>query len=178
MAFPFFSHETNDDGEFFALAWCPIRFLARNADSADLVLCFSPTQGFSRFSFHAFSAQAERELYQRGPEHSESVDAALLAAWTDFGVPAFSWKLAEIPTDGVLASGVHSSGYRRARRELCRALYPVRMRVWTMAQLKANPLVLPPADGFPLVDAFAATAENEEILRAATDEGDPASQSQ
>ncbi len=164
------SHDGEGGGRFHPLAQSPIRYGTADAPPAELRLCFSGSSGFTRLSFHVVDAKDEAQIYQRGPEHSMCVDAALLAAWADVGVPAFAWRLAPQPSASAFESPMQATEYGRARLELCRALYPIRMRVWTNAQLNAERIVHPPGDGFACIDAFAVTAENEELLLAVTDD--------
>jgi hypothetical protein len=161
------SHEEEIQGRFRTLAWCPVRYADTAGDSAELRLTYSASVGFTRFSFQVLDASGGLVLYRRGPEHAASADTALLAAWTELGVPAYAWQLSAIPSGTAFESALAAAGYAGARRELCRALYPLRMKVWADQQLRVEPLVLPPDAGFTLVDAFSETAENAEVRQAA-----------
>jgi hypothetical protein len=125
-----------------------------------LTLYFSPTPNFSRFSFFAHDDGGHCWLYHRGPEHSPTVDAALLNAWVTLGVPAYAWRLSVLPAANAFVEPVHETGYRAARFELCRALHGIRMAAWTEHDLETEPLLMPPPGGFKPVDAYAASDEN------------------
>jgi hypothetical protein len=169
---PQFHLEQEEGGHFYALAWCPAMAPEEPPVEVQLTLYFSPSPDFSRFSFFAHDGTGHCLLYHRGPDHSPTVDAALLNAWVGFGVPAFSWHLVALPDENPFVEPMHETGYRGARHELCRSLHGIRMTAWTNKELGSEPFILPPAGGFQPVDAFAANDENAEFLRAAV-EDDP-----
>src|SRR5262245_40183556 len=109
-----------------------------------MVLCFSPSVAFSRLSFHAYEGDGMRCFYLRGPEHSESIEAALLQAWAVLGIPAFVWRLAALDKESSFVGPEHETAYRRARRELCRVLYGIRLTTWVGKVANAGPSFLPP----------------------------------
>lgn len=134
-------------GCFHALAWCPVRHLNPTPESAELRLCFSASVGFTRLSFQVLDANGHLLLYQRSPEHSASADAALVAAWADFGVAGSVWQVSPIAAGSAFDSELDAARCARARRELCRALYPLRMRVWAGKQLNDALLRAAEAEG-------------------------------
>jgi hypothetical protein len=168
-----FHLEREKGGHFYALAWCTAIVPEDPGVEVRLIIYFSPTPNFSRFSFFAFDEEGECWLDHRGPEHSPTVDAVLLNAWVTMGVPAFAWHLAPVPPANPFPEPSHETGYRGARYELCRSLHGVRMTAWTSKDLGSPPLILPPRGGFEPVDAFAATDENAELLGAAMEEEPP-----
>jgi hypothetical protein len=165
------SQEAEEGGRFHDIAWCPVQYASRIRESAELRLVYSPSVGFTRYAFQVLGTNGQLLLYQRGPDQASSADAALLAGWTDFGVPAYVWRLSPMPAGAEFDSEPAAAGYAAARQELCRALYPLRMRAWANRHLNVEPLVLPPDGGFPLVDAFALDADNAEILKALHEDG-------
>jgi hypothetical protein len=167
--------DEEDNGEFYALAWCSGLYPeGKESLPARLVLYYSPSEGFSRFSFHAYDERGVRCLFHRGPDHSASAEAAVLEGWDALGTPPFAWRLTATEPHDRFASPEHQVDYARARRELCRALYGPRMRAWTTKTLDAAPFFLPPPSGFQIVDVFEETAENEEVLLSMVDD-EPAS---
>jgi hypothetical protein len=162
-----------EGGNFYALAWCVAMVPEEPPLEVRLTLYFSPTPNFSRFSFFAHDARGGRWLYHPGPDHSPTIDAALLNAWVTLGVPAFSWHLFPLPPTNAFREPIHETGYRGARYELCRSLHGIRVTAWTSRELGTPLLILPPAGGFQPVDAFASNDENAELLGAAVDEEGP-----
>ena len=163
-ALPFYS-PNEGGGHFYSLVWCAARFPpAESSVSARLVLRYCPSVGFSRFSLFAYGDEGDLRMYQRGPDHSSAVEAALIDAWLALGVPAFAWHL--FPFEQSFASEDHERAYAGARQEVCRALYRARMQAWANNMTSGGALFLPPPDGFLPIDPFAANQENEELLRA------------
>jgi hypothetical protein len=168
-----FHLEQEEGGHFYALAWCAAMAPQDAPREVRLTLYFSPSPDFSRFSFFAHDGAGACWVYHRGPEHSPTVDAALLNAWVTLAVPAFAWRLFPMPTGDAFAEPVHATGYRAARYELCRSLHGIRVTAWSGKELASPPLILPPLGGFQPVDAFESSDENAELLGAAVDEDQP-----
>jgi hypothetical protein len=168
-----FHLEQEEGGNFYAVAWCAALVPEGPPREVRLTLYFSPSPNFSRFSFFAHDRGGGCWLYHRGPEHSPTVDAALLNAWVTLGVPAYAWHLVAQPTANAFVEPIHETGYRGARYELCRSLHGIRMTAWTNKDLGAAPLIVPPPGGFQPVDAFESTDENAELLGAAIEEDGP-----
>jgi hypothetical protein len=166
-AIPFCSTSEGDEGHFYALAWCSgLLPEAKTSVEGRLVLRFSPSEGFSRFSLSAHDEPGKLRMYHRGPTHSLSIEAALVDCWITFGVPPFVWHLFPNTTDGRFISPEHETEYRRARTELCRAVYWSRTRAWGIKIANPSPLFLPPPGGYALIDPFEENEENEELLNA------------
>jgi hypothetical protein len=168
-----FHLEQEEGGHFYAVAWCAAMAPEEPPRPVQLTLYFSPSPHFSRFTFFAHDRAGGCWLYHRGPEHSPTVDAALLNAWVTLGVPAFAWHLFALPSVNAFAEPSHETGYRGARYELCRSLHGIRVTAWTSRELGTPLLIVPPPGGFQPVDAFEANDENAELLGAAVDEEGP-----
>jgi hypothetical protein len=168
-----FHLEQAEGGHFYALAWCSAMAPPDAPREVRLTLYFAPAPDFSRFTFFAHDREGGCWVYHRGPEHSPTIDAALLNAWVTLGVPAFAWRLFAQPTAKAFVEPVHQTGYRGARYELCRALHGIRTVTWSSRELESPPLILPPAGGFQPVDASAWNEENAELLGAGMDEDGP-----
>jgi hypothetical protein len=87
-------------------------------------------------------------------------------------IPAFAWQLFPAGSAREFLKVEHEEGYRRARRELCRTIYGPRMYMRTKKLVQGDAMFLPPPGGFLEPDPFVATEENQEIVRAVT-EDDP-----
>jgi hypothetical protein len=157
-------HFEADAGQFYAVAWCPALHPEREPVPVRVGLYFSPSVTVSRFTFHAFDEGGEARFHGRGPEHSNAAEAALLDAAVILEIPVAAWRLVARQDD--LLAAEHAAGYQRARREVARALYSPRMSASLRRKYDAGPLMMPPPDGFPPVDAFEETDENRELLRA------------
>jgi hypothetical protein len=168
-----FHLEQEEGGHFYAVAWCAATVPKDPPREVRLTLYFSPSPDFSRFSFFAHDEGGECWLYHRGPDHSPTVDAALLNAWVTLGVPAFAWHLCAPSPRNAFVEPIHETGYRGARYELCRSLHGIRISAWSNRELETPPLILPPTGGFQPVDAFESTDENAELLGAAIEEEVP-----
>ena len=159
-----------DDGHFYILASCECDYQSGDQSiPSRLALYFSPTEGFSRFSFQCWSLKGESQMYCRGPDYSPCPEAALLDIWVQESVPAYVWRLYPKNKCIDFHSSFHEISYHQARKELCAALYGLRVKAWSQKNMIINPLIQPPPGGYIVADAFSATQENAEFMQAAID---------
>ena len=174
----------DEDGYFYCLAFCEGQYNPGRATIPAIAgFFFSPSEAYTRFSYSIFSAEfgaefgAKRSVfYQSGSTYCASVEAALLDAWEGLSIPAFAWTLfplAEATVYAHHAHDKHQASYLGARKEFCRALYPLRMRAYAKKNLGALPFFAAPERGFQAGDAFVNSAENQELLSASMDDEAP-----
>jgi len=164
---PPFHVEGDDEGHFYALATVQALFrTSREPIPSTVVLYYSPSPEFSRYSIQSFDADAHANLYSRGPDYSETVEAALIDFWECHDLPAWAWTLFPASATGEFAQAEHAVAYAQARAGFVRALYGPRMRRHTFNSLGAARFFDPPPGGFHPGDAMADTDENREIMAA------------
>ncbi|QJR09242.1 hypothetical protein DSM104443_00279 [Usitatibacter rugosus] len=156
----------DDDGHFYALAWCDGFYVnsGGNVPSA-IAIYFSPSPAFTRYSMSIHSLNGDHHLYHRGPDYTPAAEAIIIDGMVTFSVPPYAWTLVSKPESSLFLAG-HEPGYQQARADLCRCLYAPRMKAWSAASLRSAPFFLPPKGGFVPRDAYADTFENQEFLQA------------
>ncbi|MDR2876056.1 MAG: hypothetical protein LBV44_09045 [Methylobacillus sp.] len=163
-----FHQAGEDDGHFYALACCACGYQPRDTSTpSNLVMYFSPSANFSRFSFQCWDHEGRSQMYHRDPDYSPTPEAALLDMWVQEGVPAYAWRLFPLGRCNDFQSAEHQQKYAAARKELCAALYGLRIKAWAQRCLNVKPLIQPPPEGYSPADAYAESDENSEILNAA-----------
>lgn len=155
----------------YALAHCACTYRNQVSLPATLVLYYSPSCQCSRFSIAVHDNDGQRRLQHQGPEYSNSIEATLLDAWATFGIPAACWQLFPHDRTDAFPQAAHAGKYRRARKELARALYSLRTPAWMAHEQHTPARILPPAQGFIPVNAMALTLENGELLQATAEMG-------
>jgi len=161
--------EADEQGHFYALAWCDVLYLVSKTPEANrLGLYWSPCEGLPRFSFHAFNTNGDLGSYFSGPDYSELIEAALLQASVALSIPSWIWRLHPQPSDRDFASQNHVGGYATARRELCLALFPLRVNARTNYELQAGEFFGPPDGGFVPPDINCESNEEYDEMLAAS----------
>jgi len=182
-------YQPGEDGHFYAIAYCPCVYSPARRDRTPAVagLYWSPSAEFSRFSVHVFDVSDEHCLmYHRGPDYSDSIEAALLDFWQALPLPAYAWRLIERSHVKKFKLPEHKEPYWDARKRYCLALYGLRMRAHAAKAIPSmmgdqfqrstkdlgiekslDPFLGPVGEEFIPDDAFAATKENEEFMQAA-----------
>ena len=159
-----------DDGHFYVLAFCECGYQPRDqATPSCLALYFSPSQAFSRFSFQCWTLEGQSQMYHRGPDYSSTPEATLLDIWVLENVPAYVWHLFPQEKCTDFYSPEHKAEYYQARKELCAALYGLRMKAWCQKSMSIDSLIQPPLGGYQPADTFEETAENSEFIQAAVE---------
>lgn len=165
MRIPRFHTLCDDGGHFYATAYVIGSFVPpsrRTKDDAFFVLNFSPSKGFTRFSFATISPEGRLLRYTRGLDPLDSAEYALFQAWRDERVPMHAWRLfpsAAIET-AAFTSPSTQSAYEAARSRVALILYHARKNVWLKTQFEVEPMFYPSEPDFPpLVDS----PDDEEI---------------
>ena len=146
MRIPRFHSIGDDDGHFYAVAYVVGSYVppsGRSKNDAFLVLDFSPSKAFTRFSFSTVSPEGDLFRYTRGLDQLDSAEYALLHAWRDERVPMHAWRLfpsASIEADA-FGDDTACSAYEAARSRVALILYHARRQVWLKSQLKVDPMV-------------------------------------
>lgn len=154
--------EADESGHFYALAHCTGQY---GKQTAEIGIYFCPIEGYSRYSLHAFASNGHRLVYASGPDYSNAAEAMLLDYSTPLnGIPAYAWSLVPIAPADVFALPGHEEQYWKARRELARALYPLRFKSHPYGGMVCNPFFSAVGDKWASPDPYAATAENQEVL--------------
>jgi len=177
--FPQFHSRGTPRGDFYALAFVKGLYVPpteKTKDDAFLILNYSPSKHFTRFSFAIDSVKRDLHAYRRGTDTHDSIEFALLTAWYEYEMPPHLWTL--FPKNQVslarFAKRKHSKQYQEARRQLCAQLYHFRLAAWFKTEECARKMEF---DGpvkslfrfksVPRVpDPMAPNAENEEIGKA------------
>ena len=167
MRIPRFHFIGDDDGQFYAVAYVVGSHVAPSGGSkndAFLVLYFSPSEGFTRFSFCTVSPEGDLLRYTRGLDQLDSAEYALLHAWRDEQVPMHGWHLfpsASIEINAFRDDIAHGA-YETARSRVALILYQARCQVWLKSKLKVEPMFQPSESDFP---PMADSPDDEEISR-------------
>jgi len=174
---PDFHSEGSPRGDFYALAFAKGLYVSpseKMKDAAFLILNYSPTKGFTRFSFQIVSVSGQLCEYRSGEERHDSIEVALLTAWYEYELPPHLWALfpkSELSLASFRTNRTHEEQHWRARRELGALLYQFRTAAWFKTQECAEQYQFagPPKPLFrlntvPIVpNPLKPTAENEEI---------------
>jgi len=150
----------------------------RSREKAALVINYSPSTLFTRYSFNIISANGRMLAYTRGPEACDTVEMALLTAWCRYGIQPFQWKLfpkKEITVDHFANKARHSRQYHQARKGLCFLLSKFRLGAWlkTPQAAKRFKFKYPTPPQFQIIgsssvpDPYKSNDENLEILESA-----------
>jgi hypothetical protein len=140
-------HTTGDPaGHFFALAFSRGHCVSPSGTMntpAFLVLYFSNSVDFARFSYMTVSSEGEWLSYHRGDDFLRTVEYAILRASETERVPVGAWTLyprANVE-DHAFPDGPTREAYWESRRRLCMVLYPARAAASVHEQLgKTEPL--------------------------------------
>lgn len=179
--FPQFHSTGSPSGDFYALAFVNGVYVPpseKTKDDAFLVLNYSPSKDFTRFSFAIDSLDGRLHAYKRGIDTHDSIETALLTAWYEYEVPPHFWSLFPRKQVGAAKFGdkrKHPRHYWDARRQLCALLYHFRLAAWfktaecaAQFEFKHPPKPLFRFKQIPCVpDPMASNLENEEIGAAA-----------
>ena len=133
---PQFHSKGSPRGDFYALAFVKGIYVPpseKTKDDALLILNYSPSKDFTRFSFAIDSVDGRLHAYRRGIDILDSIETALLNAWYEYDVPPHLWSLfpkQRISTARFASKSKHSKQYWDARRQLCSLLYHFRIAAW------------------------------------------------
>jgi hypothetical protein len=155
-----FHVEGHDSGHFYALA--TIEALFRTSGEpipCTVVLYFSPSPEYSRYSIQSFDAQGHAHHYARGSDDCDAVDDALLDLWEGMELPAWAWR--PVPTTGTeaFAEPAHAAAYARTKDEFLGALKDPGLRRRDRGQCPLR-FYDPPPDGFQRGAAMTETVGN------------------
>jgi hypothetical protein len=115
MRVPPFHSPGENDGHFYALAYVPGQYVPPSGQSqgeAFLVLNFSPSEGFTRFSLSTVSRDGYLFHYSRGTDGLDTAEYMMLRAWREEGVPFHAWRF--FPSKAVEASAFTDDESRAA----------------------------------------------------------------
>lgn len=127
------------EGDFYALAFVAGRMATSDQKPASLVLSWSPTPRFTRFSTMIVAAETGRLIeYSRGQDQLDSIEFTLWREAIEKGVTPHHWLL--YPKQQIRDAAWNGrtdvkDGYWSNRRQLCRVLYDLRMRTWLTQQI-------------------------------------------
>lgn len=130
---PPFVRSGEDDSCFYALAYCRGAYGAKEPrkEPVSLVLYFCTSPEYTRYSLHVVDSDGYGYAYFRGSDDLDTADYTLMTAWDDHGVPPAIWRL--FPLSGIAegdwrAGSDDRAAYFEARGDLCRIVYPFRIR--------------------------------------------------
>jgi hypothetical protein len=144
-------------------------------EPSSVILCFSPSSKFSRYSFVVLSRSGTERMFLDGPVYSVAVEAALIEGWSSLEVPPYAWSLVTMGSDAKFASKAHKDKYLARRKDLCKALYEPKVKSWAKYDMKIEPSFLPLDGEYKPDNPFAKSRHNEELLAAAIDKRDKSS---
>lgn len=166
--FPPGDESQGETGHFYALATTTgtYRSPSGNEQAAELVIYFSPSKDFSRFSLYAFNDEGRCVVYHRGPDYTPSAEAMLMElSLPNFGVPPYVWSLVSITECTGFFCSEHEQAYKKARHELSRALFSIRHHSFP-SYGPVEPFFVPAGQWLP-VNPNEPTEENSEIFHSA-----------
>ncbi len=155
MRIPRFHSLGDDDGHFYAVAYVVGTYVppsGRSQSDAFHVLDFSPSVGFTRFSYSTVSPDGDILHYTRGVDELDSAEYALLRAWSEERVPTNAWRLFPSASIEEAAFGgdlTARAAYENARRRVALILYHARAHIWARTQFPTEPLFRPSESEFP-----------------------------
>jgi hypothetical protein len=178
--FPKFHSKGSPRGDFYSLAFVKGLYVPpseKTKDDSFLILNYSPSKDFTRFSFAIDSADGRLHAYKRGNDTHDSIETALITAWYEYEVPPHLWALfpkSEVNRAKFGNKQKHPKQYWDARKQFCSLLYHFRLAAWFKTQECATKLQfkhpLKPLFRFKTIprvsDPIKPNPENEEILQA------------
>jgi hypothetical protein len=181
---PQFHSKGNPRGDFYALAFIKGLYVPpseKTKDDAFLILNYSPSKAFTRFSFAIDSLDGRLHAYKRGSDTRDAIESALLEAWYEYEAPPHLWSLypKDLASKAIFANKTkHPRRYWEARSQLCMALAGCRHHAWfkteeCVAQFQLRGPVKPLfrfKDAPRIQNPMEPNAENEEILAAVMNE--------
>jgi hypothetical protein len=173
MRVPPFHSLGEDNGHFYAVAYVPGFYIppsGKSRDEAFLVLSFSPSESYTRFSVSTVSPTGETFHYSRGTDELDSAEYAMLRAWREQRVPLHAWRF--FPSAAIEAAAfmddIARVAYEAARRRVAHIIFHARTHVWTQNQSGVEPLFR--FDEADIPEPMASTPEHEDITKCMTDD--------
>ncbi len=130
-SFPVFHSKGTPRGDFYVLSFVEGLYVPSSdkvQKEAFLLVNFSPSNEFTRFSYEICALDGRMMAYIRGNDCHDSLEAVLLIAWYRYEMPPHLWSL--FPKSNINVSsfknGRHAKQYAEARLEFCALLYHLR----------------------------------------------------
>jgi hypothetical protein len=132
---PTFHTKGRPRGDFYVMALAKGLYAPSEKSQCDafLVLNFSPSKNFTRFSFAIESTDRNLRAYKRGIDENDTMEAAFLTAWYDYEVPVHLWTLypgKHINAESFGNRQTHHREYFKNREQLCFLLRQFRLSAW------------------------------------------------
>ena len=168
MRVPPFHSLGEDDGHFYVVAYVPGFYVPPSEKSRDevfLVLNFSPSESFTRFSVATVSPGGRMFHYSRGTDELDSAEYAMLRAWREERVPIHAWRFYPTPLIETAAFTDENAQavYKAARRRVALIIFQARTHVWTQTQFPTKPLFH--FDEADIPEPMVSTPEYEDISK-------------
>ena len=181
LLLPRFHSEGSPKGDFYVLAFVKGLYVPpseKTKDEAFLILNYSPTKAFTKFSFAIKSFDHRLRAYTRGINEHDTLEAALLTAWYEYKVAPHFWT--PFPGQNLVKSNFgnkrkHAQLYSETRAQFCSLLQHFRHFAWSQSEgfVKRFGLKRPMKSLFrfkdipTISDPLELNVENEEISQAA-----------
>ena len=148
----------------------------KTREEAFLVLNYSPTKEYTKFSFAIISPEGGQLAYKRGLNEHDTIESALLTAWYEYDVAPHFWLLfPKNQADKHILKSKHAKSYTEVKGQFCSLLEHFRMAAWSKTEAYANRFKLnravQPMFCFKEIPSapnpLESNAENEEIANSA-----------